>query len=237
MKRHLAILLSAVVLASAPAPARAGIPVIDVAAIAQLIQQVTYWTQQIQHMVTQVNQLRQTYDSISGQRGLGALLPIANAARNYLPEDAGALIDTAGGLAGAYAGVTGQIQTLLAANAVLTPQQLGDLTPAQRALVEDARRAAAALQGLSRTAYGNTSQRFAQLQQLLTAISATGDQKAILELSARIQSEQTMLQNEQNKLTTLYQVAQAQELARAQQVREHSVLSVGTFRALPAKAY
>jgi len=239
MKRPSVALLLALALALglASSPARAGIPVIDVAAIAQLIQQVTYWSQQIQHMVTQVNQLRQTHESITGERGMGELLPVPAAARNYLPEEIGPMLDAAAGTAGAYAGVSAQVRTLVTANAVLPADTLAELTPEQRALIEDARQAAAALQGLSRAAYGNASQRFAQLQQLLAAIAATGDQKAILELSARIQSEQTMLQNEQNKLATLHQVAQAQELARAQQVREHSVRGVGAFKALPPKAY
>ena len=46
-----------------------------------------------------------------------------------------------------------------------------------------------------------------------------------------------MLANEHTKLTTLYQVAQAQRMVRAQQVREHSVRATGAFKALPAKAY
>lgn len=220
-----------------PGTARAGIPVIDVAAVAQLLQQITYWTQQIQHMVTQVNQLRTTYESMSGQRGLGGLLAIPIAGRNYLPEEIGPLLDAAGGLGGAYAGAGAQIEALVNANAVLTPAALGNLTPEQRALLEKARQSSATLQAMSRNAYGNTSARFAQLQQLITAIGATGDQKAILELQARVQGEQSMLQNEQTKLTTLYQAAQAQELVRTQQVRELAVKSVGTFKNLPAKAY
>ena len=227
----------AIVLWAAATPARAGIPVIDVSALAQLMQQVTYWSQQIQHMATQVNQLRATHEAVTGQRGLGALLPITAGARNYLPEDLSTVLDATGAAAGAYAELSGQVQSIVQANAVLGDAALGELSAEQRALIADARRSAAALQGLSRTAYGRTSQRFAQLQQLLAAISVTGDQKAILELSARIQSEQTMLQNEQTKLTTLYQVAQSQALARAQQVREFSVRGTGTFKTLPPKAY
>ncbi len=237
IRRLLATTLITLSLGLAASPARAGIPVIDVAALAQLIEQVTYWTQQIQHMVTQINQLRDTYNAMTGQRGMGGLLNLSTAARNYLPEDYQQVLDAATGAAGAYAGVSGQVRAIMTANAVLADAALAELTPQQRAVVEDARRAAASLQGLSRTAYGNTSQRFAQLQQLLTAIGATGDQKAILELQGRIQSEQNMLANEQNKLTALYQAAQAQEWARAQQIREHTVQAVGTIRNLPAKAY
>lgn len=237
MKRSLTALLMMLALFGAHRPAQAGIPVIDVAALAQLIQQVTYWSEQIRHMVTQVNQLRATYESISGQRGMGQVLAISDAARNYLPEEIGATLDAIGPVAGAYAGVAGAVQAIVSANAVLPAGMLEELTPEQRELIERSRQAAASLQQMSRTAYANTSRRFGELRGLITAIGATDDQKGILELAARIQAEQAMLVNEQTKLTTLHQVAQAQELARAQQVREHSVRSVGTFRSSPARTY
>lgn len=237
MRRPTTRALLALVLLLACAPARAGIPVIDVSALAQLMQQVTYWTQQIQHMTTQIRQLQTTHDSITGQRGLGRLLPITTAARNYLPEELGPLLEASGSVAGAYAGVSGTVQAIVDANAVLQGEAFESLSAEQRALIENARQAAAALQGMSGLAYGQASRRFAQLQQLLAAISATDDQKAVLELSARIQSEQTMLANEHTKLTMLYQLAQAQSLARAQQVREHSVRATGSFKSLPARAY
>jgi P-type DNA transfer protein VirB5 len=237
MRRFIAAIVLACALAAVSSPARAGIPVIDVTAIAQLIEQIGYWKKQIDHMVTQIEQLRDTHRSITGQRGMGLLLAISPEARNYLPEDWQQVLDAAGAAAGAYAGTGSAVQAILAAQAVVSAEDLDRMTPEQRALLEDARIAAAALQGLSRTAYGHTSQRFAQLQQLLAAIAATDDQKGILELQARIQSEQTMLQNEQNKLTTLYQMVQAQELARSQQIREHSVRGVGSIKDLPPKSY
>jgi hypothetical protein len=42
-----------------------------------------------------------------------------------------------------------------------------------------------------------------------------------------------MLQNEQTKLQMLYHVAQAQEWARAQQVRERAIADQGSLRSLP----
>jgi type IV secretion system protein VirB5 len=59
------------------------------------------------------------------------------------------------------------------------------------------------------------------------------DQKATLDLQARISVEETMLQNEQIKLHSLYQIAQAQEWARRQRVREQAVADIGSVRALP----
>ena len=66
------------------------------------------------------------------------------------------------------------------------------------------------------------------------AYSGRGDQKAALDLNARIASEEAMLQNEQTKLQGLYQVAQSQEWARAQAAREQAIADQGSLRQLPA---
>ena len=57
----------------------------------------------------------------------------------------------------------------------------------------------------SRQALEVTSERFASLQQLIDAIPGATDPKAVLDLQARIAAEQAMLQNEQTKLMVLYQ--------------------------------
>jgi type IV secretion system protein VirB5 len=69
---------------------------------------------------------------------------------------------------------------------------------------------------------------------LIDAISRATDQKGILELVARIDAEQGMLQNEQTKLNVLSQAAQGGEWARRQRAREQAVVSVGSLRNLPA---
>src|ERR1700733_14239496 len=66
-------------------------------------------------------------------------------------------------------------------------------------------------------------------QQLIDAIARANDQKAILELQARIAGEQGMLQNEHTKLQVLYQAAQAQEWANVQRARELTVSAHGQF--------
>jgi type IV secretion system protein VirB5 len=89
------------------------------------------------------------------------------------------------------------------------------------------------LQALTRQALSETSRRFGSIQQLIDAIPGAGDQKAILDLQARIQAEQGMLQNESTKLGVLYQAAQAEEWARQQRVREQAIASIGSLRDLP----
>jgi type IV secretion system protein VirB5 len=89
------------------------------------------------------------------------------------------------------------------------------------------------LQMMTRQALARTSSRFAALQQLIDAISGASDQKAILDLQARIQAEQGMLQNESTKLQVLYQLSQAEELSRRQRTREQAISSIGSLRRLP----
>ncbi|MBD8051067.1 type IV secretion system protein [Limnohabitans radicicola] len=67
-----------------------GIPVIDVAAIAQAIEQVRAWEAQYKQMVDSLNQQKQMIDNTTGIRNLGM---VSNAiTRNVLPPDIGQLL-------------------------------------------------------------------------------------------------------------------------------------------------
>ena len=90
---------------------------------------------------------------------------------------------------------------------------------------------------MSQSAYQNTSQRFGALQGLMTAIGAAGDTKAILDLQGRIAAEQAMLTNEQSKLQQLFQVAQADQWAQQQRIRERAAADVGSVNGLGSVRY
>jgi type IV secretion system protein VirB5 len=92
------------------------------------------------------------------------------------------------------------------------------------------------LNGMTQSAYQNTSQRFSALQQLINRIATAQDPKAIQDLQARIQAEQNMLTNEQTKLQSLYQMAKAEEAAQQQRTREQVISGHGGFstRFLPS---
>jgi type IV secretion system protein VirB5 len=225
------------IVALVPMTAKAGIPVIDVTAIANLVQQIGYWQQQIAGMTNQLNQLQQTHAAMTGTRGMQSLLPMSNLQRNYLPPDYAELMNTVNGHSATYAGLSMQIQSVMIANAVLSNAQLGAMTPEMRQIVESGRRSSAMMSALSQSAYQNTSQRFAALQQLITTIGAAGDTKAIQDLQGRVNSEQAMLQNEQIKLQTLYQMAQADQWAQQQRARERSISDVGSVNSLAPVPY
>jgi type IV secretion system protein VirB5 len=202
--------------------AKAQWAVIDVGAIAQLMQQVQQMQQVLQTAQNQLNQAQQEYQSITGLRGMQNLL--SNINRNYLPTTWAQL----------STGLATPMQAQINANAVLTPAQMAALSPAEQQQLNASRNNAALLQVAAQQAYATTSSRFASVQTLISAIATATDQKAILELHARISAEQGMLQNDNTKLSVLYQAAQAQELANSQTAREQVVAGVGNLRTLPA---
>ncbi|KQX20652.1 P-type DNA transfer protein VirB5 [Variovorax sp. Root434] len=237
MRRFLvSFLLAAASLA--PLHAKAGIPVIDVTAVANLIQQVMYWQQQISGMQKQYDQLKeskdqltQTHNAMTGSRGMEQLLPTPELARNYLPPSYGELMNTLNGSSGGYAGLASQVQSIMKANSILSGTQMEALSPELRQIVEQGRQSAALLNGMTQGAYQNTSQRFSALQLLISRIASAQDPKAIQDLQARIQAEQNMLTNEQTKLQSLYQIARAEEATQQQRTREQVISGHGGFNA------
>lgn len=213
-------LLGLVSVAGLMPPAEAQWAVVDVGAIAQLVQQVSLLEQQLANAEQQLGQAQQQLQSTTGPRGMQTLL--SGITRNYLPPSFSQIPSL----------LAGPIQLKVGTNAVLTAAQVASLSPAEQAQLTAARGNAALLQVTSQQAYATTSARFASIQQLISAIPTATDQKGILELQARIESEQGMLQNEATKLNVLYQSAVAQEWARRQSSSEQAVTGVGNLRTL-----
>jgi type IV secretion system protein VirB5 len=213
-------------LAAAPA-ARAQWAVVDVGAITQLIQEVRTMSQQLITAQAQLQQAKSTLQSMSGGRGMEALLSGTN--RNYLPTSSAQLAGAMQG-SGAYAALSLDLRNAVNTNAVLTPAQLATLAPADQQRIATARQAAALRQAVAQEALANSSGRFAALQSLISAIGSAGDQKAILDLQARIAAELGMLQNEQTKLQVFAQTAAALDAENAQRSLELSIAEQGWFQ-------
>jgi type IV secretion system protein VirB5 len=225
-KPSLASVIALALLAS-PA-AHAQFAVIDIASVTQLLAEVQTLAQQLQTARSQLSQSQAEFQSITGNRGMEQLL--AGTPRNYLPANWAALQSAAqpGGAAGALGTEVG---AALQAESLLTQAQLASFSPAAVSQVQAQRQSAALLQGLTRQALANASGRFASLQLLINAIGQAGDQKAALDLQARIVAEHGMLQNESTKLQALYQGVQADEQANMQRTRELVVAGHGQFAA------
>lgn len=213
-------------------PAAAIIPVIDASALAQLATQLQTMEDQLITARDELTATQSTLQSMSGDRGMENLL--SHTARNYLPSDWAQLAAALNNTGSAYGALEREVQGLIRQNSVLTDVELASLTPALRELLYTGRQNAAGLEALSRQALANTSQRFAAIQQLIQAIGTATDQKAILDLQARVAAESGMLENEASKLQSLYRITDAEERARIQRVREYAVADTGSLRALPA---
>jgi len=223
------VMMAGVCLGSA---AHAQWAVIDVGAIAQLVQQLSTMEQQLTTMQSHLQQAQQEYQSITGDRGMQNLL--SGTLRNYLPADWQSLQAAITQTGNAYPALAAAIESSIQANAVLTANQLALLSPAERERVVGSRQSVAMLQATAEQALSTISGRFSSIQQLITAIGSAHDQKGILDLQARISAEQGMLSNDQSKLQVIYQAAQAQQWALQQKNRELAIADVGSLRQLPA---
>jgi len=204
--------------------ADAQLAVVDVSAIMQMVMQLRALEQQL-------DQAKSAYDAITGGRGMERLL--AGTVRNYLPANWAELNDAMGAAEGLYGELSAGIRELVEGNAILSAEDLTRLPASQRRELDAARQSAAMLQSLTRQALAATSHRFEAIQELIDTIGRADDEKAILDLQARIGAEHDMLVNENSKLQILFQSMQAEEWARRQREREHGLAGIGALRDLP----
>ena len=230
LKAYPAVLLLAALALGSTVPAQAQFAVIDVASVTQLVNEVRQLEQQVATARSQLLQAQTEYAAITGNRGMQNLL--SGTLRNYLPTDWTQLSQVMSGSSASFPALASSVSSLVSSNAILTASQVASLSPSQQALLGAARQNPALLAAMSQTALANSSSRFAELQSLISAIGAASDQKASLDLTARVTAEQAMLQNEATKIQILYQVAQSQEWARVQRVREQALADQGSMRTL-----
>lgn len=198
----------------------AGIPVIDGVSngmrIAEFAQTVAQWAKEIAEMkaqydelVTQTKQMEETFNSMNGTRGWGS------ANRND------------------YGYNPGDWQDVMANTdyeAVLEAARIAGVDDAAFASESDAAMAMLDMQNqnaLNRTlneqSYNVVTKRLNNLNNLVGQINSATEAKDIADLQARIQAEQVLLQNEQNKMTMLAALQESQKDIADQQSRERSI--------------
>ena len=197
------------------------------------------WATQLAGMRNQLTQQTNTYQSMNGNRGMGSIMPLANAARNYLPQGAGDMVGVLNNTSGSYSGMGSQIQSLVNNNAILSNSSITsmNMTPAQTQLLKNRRATDAAIQSIASQGMANASARFNYLQSLMGQINTTTDPKAIAELNARISAEQTMMTNEQIKLQQTAAYMQAQNAVNQQQQNELAIQQVGSVGNITQPSY
>jgi hypothetical protein len=219
-----------VVLALSVPAARAAMPVIDVGAIVQLVQQLANAREQLATLRDELRQLEQQYRAATGTRGMERRVPTDVAARNYLPVTGEGVDQLRAGRD--RSGLGRALDDLLGRLPEWSPRAADQVAPALSAQWQDARQRAALLETLMREVVGETSLRFAQVDALRAAIADAQDPKAIADLTARIGIEQAMLTNEHTKVASLSQLMEgmAQQSRLAQQ--QAAIEGLGSVRTL-----
>lgn len=204
--------------------AHAGIPVIDGVSngmrVAEFAQTVVQWGKEIAEMqaqyeqlVQQYQQMRDTHDSMNGSRGMGDL-----SRSDY------------GYLAGDWQSVMGETDysAVLDAAHIWGAEQTGlSIDGDAMRVYQDSQHQNALSLSLSEQGYNQVSARFRSLNDLLERVNGAVELKDIQDLQARIQGEQMLLQNEQNKIALLAQLQSGQREVLDQQSREIAIKAGG----------
>jgi len=204
--------------------AHAGIPVLDGVSngmrVAEFAQTVVQWGKEIAEMqaqyeqlVQQYQQMRDTHDSMNGSRGMGGL---SRSDYRYL--------------AGDWQSVMGETDysAVLDAAHIWGAEQTGlSIDGDAMRVYQDSQHKNALSLSLSEQGYNQVSARFRSLNDLLERVNGAVELKDIQDLQARIQGEQMLLQNEQNKIALLAQLQSGQREVLDQQSREIAIKAGG----------
>ena len=198
-----------------------GIPVIDIANLIQTIQQLVNDITKINNQVQQITQLQNQLSSMNGVRNLGNVLN-SPSLRNYVPAEAFTVtnaVDSSG-----YAGLTGSARTLRDAGMV---HNCLDLVGSARLSCQAALAQPYQHKGLLQDAMTAAAGRITQIQALMNQVNATSDQKAILELQARIGAENALLAHEATQIQMLQGLADSDERIARSRDRERQQEMLG----------
>jgi type IV secretion system protein VirB5 len=212
----LAALLAVTMLVAGSLPARAsGIPVVDVANLAQSVMQVLSWMQQIQDMSWQLQRQKQQLEAITGSRNMGSLLHNLGL-MGIVPYDASLVYESIrrGGING-----LSQAARVLRHNRMLynCANKTGDALRICHNILNQSPQNLANIDG----AYQLLLKRAEQIRDLTTSVNAAQDEKASLDLIARIGAEQAAVSNQTNQLLTLKMMAEETKEAARQEHMEY----------------
>lgn len=194
--------------------AEAGIPVIDSANLVQSVIQAISWIQQLQQMQQQITQAQSQIDAITGSRNMASLFNNL-ALAGVVPSDVNAVYGAI--RSGGINGLTTAAQIIRNNRMIYNCEgKTGDaLRICQNILNQNPQ---------SQAYYANTFQmlegRMNQIRSLTNSIDTTADEKASLDLQARIAGEQAQVQNDTNRIITMKATAEAEDKAAEQEQRE-----------------
>lgn len=200
IKAFIIALTLAISLQASITPANAGgIPVIDVANLANTLENIVQWGKQLQAMKEQYAQQLAQYQSMTGKRGFGNVLNDPKL-RQYLPVDAQKV----------YSQMMRPLQSMDVCNGQITESLTLCQAEVKKYYID---------RDNYEKAYDTASAEQTQIQGLMDQINNTDDPKAIAELQARMAGEQAKIQNTVVQLQLSAQLAEIQNklLQRAKQ--------------------
>jgi|TARA_R110001606_G_scaffold366348_1_gene521461 type IV secretion system protein VirB5 len=224
-----AVAISATICLSMPTPSYAtGIPVIDVASIAQAIEQLVQLQQQFSELQAQTGLSEEQLRSLTGARGLADLVNDPSS-RYYIPSEYQDLLKLTAGIEGGdYNALQNRVGDLLAAAEILNLEETGFKAGSKEAKTFVSDQNQIAINGaLAEAAYDEANLRTANLQTLLDRINSAEDPKEIADLQARISAEQLMLSNEQIKLAALSETQETYWERQQQRSKEERLRVLG----------
>lgn len=186
-----------------------------------------YWGNQLSQMQKQFDQLQSTYNNMTGSRGFSNVLNSATIkqARRMLPQTAESLLN------GSYGDFAKSIDSIKHETSTLDSSAFSSSHAADQ-WNEDLNKAANN-KALSMEAYNSAKQRLDNLESLISQISSTNDQKAIMELQARIGAEQGLIQNEMAKIQSMSMLVAADKQISEIQARDVSIRTSGIGQEIP----
>jgi len=229
MKKLLRILAISISLALTPiASIAGGIPVIDVASIAEAIKTLIQLEKEFSELQEQTGLSTEQLRSLTGARGMADLVNDPTS-RYYIPAKYQDILKLTAGIAGGdYDALQDRVAELLNAAKILDITDTGYVAGSKEydAFVSDQNQIALN-SALAEEAYDAANRRTENLQFLLEEINNAEDPKDIADLQARISAEQLMLTNEQNKLIALNQTQEAYWQRQNQRTKEERIKALG----------
>lgn len=194
----------------------------------EMKKQVETLTSQLKVAQDQLAQAKQLYDSFNKFTNANDVASLLNSSefRKYLP---GEFAQIEGLIKGSGSGsFASSIDSYLSQNRVYTASPGNSFYASE---LDRIARQTGAKHSLGQAVYDTASRRIDQLEELRRQISSSKDAKEVLDLSARLQAEQALLQNDVLRLQGLTMIQRAQSDMDVERERERRRKTVDEMKA------